>query len=64
MTFVVKHGTGTICVAMKEEDLKRLKLPLMVQDKENEEKLLIAFMVYAVCSAIFLFYFNHKLLFR
>ncbi|GAB4838518.1 hypothetical protein Ancab_028064 [Ancistrocladus abbreviatus] len=29
MAFIVKHGTGIICVSMKEEDLERLQLPLM-----------------------------------
>ncbi|WOL08088.1 bifunctional riboflavin biosynthesis protein RIBA 1, chloroplastic [Canna indica] len=24
MTFIVKHGTGIVCVSMKEEDLERL----------------------------------------
>ncbi|KAH9326610.1 hypothetical protein KI387_006788, partial [Taxus chinensis] len=43
VAFIVKHGTGIVCVAMKEEDLNRLGLPLMVPDKENEEKLLTAF---------------------
>jgi len=45
MAFIVRHGTGIVCVAMKEEDLKRLQLPLMVPDKENEEKLLTAFTI-------------------
>lgn len=45
MAFIVRHGTGIVCVAMKEEDLKRLELPLMVPDKENEEKLLTAFTI-------------------
>uniref|UniRef100_A0A0C9QU60 TSA: Wollemia nobilis Ref_Wollemi_Transcript_9553_2459 transcribed RNA sequence n=1 Tax=Wollemia nobilis TaxID=56998 RepID=A0A0C9QU60_9CONI len=43
VAFIVKHGTGIVCVAMKEGDLNRLGLPLMVPDKENEEKLLTAF---------------------
>ena len=45
MAFIVRHGTGIVCVGMKEEDLDRLRLPLMVPDKENEEKLLTAFTV-------------------
>lgn len=45
MAFIVRHGTGIVCVAMKEEDLRRLELPLMVPDKENEEKLLTAFTI-------------------
>ena len=48
MAFFVKHGTGIVCVSMKEEDLERLQLPLMVNDKENEEKLSTAFTVSVV----------------
>ncbi|KAJ0236458.1 Bifunctional riboflavin biosynthesis protein RIBA 1 [Hirschfeldia incana] len=45
MAFIVKHGTGIVCVSMKEDDLERLNLPLMVNQKENEEKLCTAFTV-------------------
>ncbi|KAK7246730.1 hypothetical protein RIF29_41600 [Crotalaria pallida] len=45
MAFIVKHGTGIICVSMKEEALDRLELPLMVNSKDNEEKLGVAFTV-------------------
>ncbi|KAK4366996.1 hypothetical protein RND71_014876 [Anisodus tanguticus] len=45
MTFMVKYGTGIVCVSMKGEDLDRLQLPLMVPPKENEEKLSTAFTV-------------------
>ncbi|KAI5071408.1 hypothetical protein GOP47_0013659 [Adiantum capillus-veneris] len=45
MSFLVRHSTGIVCVAMKGEDLDRLKLPLMVNDKENEEALRTAFTV-------------------
>ncbi|KAM7261807.1 hypothetical protein ACFE04_020884 [Oxalis oulophora] len=45
MAFIVKHGTGIVCVSMKDEDLARLELPLMVTHKENEEKLRTAFTV-------------------
>lgn len=48
MAFIVKHGTGIVCVSMKGEDLERLKLPLMVTHKENEEKLCTAFTVTVV----------------
>lgn len=53
MAFIVKHGTGIVCVSMKGEDLERLQLPLMVTQKENEEKLSTAFTVSVVCSRIF-----------
>ncbi|KMZ70765.1 3,4-dihydroxy-2-butanone-4-phosphate synthase, GTP cyclohydrolase II [Zostera marina] len=45
VAFMVKHSTGIVCVSMKEEDLERLQLPLMVNQKENEEKLCTAFTV-------------------
>jgi 3,4-dihydroxy 2-butanone 4-phosphate synthase / GTP cyclohydrolase II len=48
MTFIVRHGTGIVCVSMKEDDLERLNLPLMVNTKENEEKLCTAFTVTVV----------------
>ena len=49
MAFIVKHGTGIVCVSMLEEDLERLQLPLMVNQRENEEKLRTAFTVTVVC---------------
>ncbi|RWW38759.1 hypothetical protein BHE74_00055981, partial [Ensete ventricosum] len=45
MAFIVKHGTGIVCVSMKAEDIERLELPLMISNKENEEKLRAAFTV-------------------
>jgi hypothetical protein len=48
MAFIVRHGTGIVCVSMKEDDLERLELPLMVVAKENEEKLRTAFTVSVV----------------
>lgn len=45
MAFIVKHGTGIVCVSMKGEDLARLQLPLMVKQNENDEKLSTAFTV-------------------
>ncbi|KAL4320420.1 hypothetical protein HN51_064517 [Arachis hypogaea] len=45
MAFIVKHGTGIVCISMKEEDLQRLDLPLMVNSKDNDEKLRTAFTV-------------------
>lgn len=45
MAFIVKYGTGIVCVSMREEDLERLQLPLMVTHKENQEKLCTAFTV-------------------
>lgn len=51
MAFIVKYGTGIVCVSMKEEDLDRLELPLMVDSKANAEKLSTAFTVTVVCTA-------------
>ncbi|KAG0503758.1 hypothetical protein HPP92_003830 [Vanilla planifolia] len=45
MAFVVRHGSGIVCVSMKGEDLERLQLPQMVLSKDNDEKLRTAFTV-------------------
>ncbi|KAJ0743981.1 putative GTP cyclohydrolase II, 3,4-dihydroxy-2-butanone-4-phosphate synthase [Helianthus annuus] len=45
MAFIVKHGTGIVCVSMKDEDLDRLELPLMVTHKDNADKMCTAFTV-------------------
>ncbi|KAJ6777145.1 34-DIHYDROXY-2-BUTANONE 4-PHOSPHATE SYNTHASE [Salix koriyanagi] len=45
MAFIVKHGTGIVCVSMQGGDLDRLQLPLMVRQNENDEKLRTAFTV-------------------
>ena len=50
MAFIVKHGTGIVCVSMTGEDLERLQIPLMVNHKENEEKLCTAFTITVVCT--------------
>ena len=47
MAFLVRHGTGIVCVAMKEDDLERLELPLMVA-KGNEEEHSTAFTISVV----------------
>ncbi|KAL2620203.1 hypothetical protein R1flu_000408 [Riccia fluitans] len=45
MAFMVDHCTGIVCVGMPGEELDRLNLPLMVQDKDNDEAMLTAFTV-------------------
>ncbi|OAY45147.1 bifunctional riboflavin biosynthesis protein RIBA 1, chloroplastic isoform X2 [Manihot esculenta] len=45
MAFIVKHGTGIVCVSMAGEYLDRLQLPLMVTQNANDEKLCTAFTV-------------------
>lgn len=45
MAFIVKHGTGIVCVGMKGEDLDMLHLPLMVNHKDNQEMLSTAFTI-------------------
>lgn len=57
MAFIVKHGTGIVCVSMKEDDLERLQLPLMVSNRQNEEKMCTAFTVSVVC---YLYLFWHS----
>lgn len=52
LAFIVKHGSGIVCVSMKEEDLERLQLPLMVNQKENDEKMCTAFTVTVVGTSI------------
>ncbi|KAH1115295.1 hypothetical protein J1N35_008673 [Gossypium stocksii] len=37
MAFMVKHGSGIVSVGMKEEDLERLKLPLMSPESEDKD---------------------------
>ncbi|CAK7331648.1 unnamed protein product [Dovyalis caffra] len=37
VSFMVKNGSGIVSVGMKEEDLGRLKLPLMSPETENED---------------------------
>lgn len=58
MAFIVRHSTGIACVSMKEDDLERLNLPLMVSTKENEDKLGGAFTITVVCCR-WLFLFPH-----
>ncbi|XP_068637349.1 bifunctional riboflavin biosynthesis protein RIBA 1, chloroplastic-like [Aristolochia californica] len=38
MAFIVKHGTGIVCVSMTEKDLERLQLPLMVIQNEDKQR--------------------------
>ncbi|KAF8010688.1 hypothetical protein BT93_J1365 [Corymbia citriodora subsp. variegata] len=37
VAFMVKHGSGIISVGMKDEDLQRVKLPLMSPETEEED---------------------------
>nr|XP_034929453.1 monofunctional riboflavin biosynthesis protein RIBA 3, chloroplastic-like isoform X2 [Populus alba] len=37
VSFLIKNGSGIVSVGMKEEDLERLKLPLMSPKTENED---------------------------
>src|SRR5687768_1425620 len=43
--FIVRHGSGVVCVAMEPEALDRLQLPLMVADAANDEAMRTAFTV-------------------
>lgn len=37
MAFLLKYGSGIVSVGMKDEDLKRLKLPLVSPEIEDED---------------------------
>ncbi|KAJ6959076.1 monofunctional riboflavin biosynthesis protein RIBA 3 [Populus alba x Populus x berolinensis] len=37
VSFLIKNGSVIVSVGMKEEDLERLKLPLMSPETENED---------------------------
>ncbi|XP_012064968.1 monofunctional riboflavin biosynthesis protein RIBA 3, chloroplastic isoform X2 [Jatropha curcas] len=37
IAFMIKHGSGIVPVGMKEDDLERLKLPLMSPETEDED---------------------------
>lgn len=45
IAFMVRYTSGVVCVGMRGADLDRLALPLMVNSRENEEKMLTAFTV-------------------
>ncbi|XP_022141103.1 bifunctional riboflavin biosynthesis protein RIBA 1, chloroplastic-like [Momordica charantia] len=45
VAFIVKHGTGIVCVGMKGEHLERLQIPLMVDQKDNQDNFSTAFTV-------------------
>ncbi|KAI9081932.1 hypothetical protein K1719_036194 [Acacia pycnantha] len=45
VAFMIKHGSGIISVGMKDEDLQRLKLPLMSPDSEFEDSSAPAFTI-------------------
>lgn len=50
VAFMVKHGSGIVSVGMKEEDLQRLKLPLMSPDTEDEDSSAPTFTITVVPS--------------
>src|SRR4029450_7766301 len=45
INFMAKHGRGLICLALTEEKLEELNLPLMVQDEQNSARFGTAFCV-------------------
>ncbi|CAN0841739.1 Bifunctional riboflavin biosynthesis protein RIBA 1, chloroplastic [Linum grandiflorum] len=45
LSFIVKHGTGIVCVSMKGDHLERLQLPLMVPPQNNKDILGTAFTI-------------------
>lgn len=48
MEFIVKYGSGLVCVSMQEDDVQRLRLPLMVPTKDYQDNLCTAFTVSVV----------------
>lgn len=38
MNFMIRHGSGIVCVSLPEEHLKRLQLPFMVPDHQNTSR--------------------------
>lgn len=50
VAFMVKHGSGIVSAGMKEEDLQRLKLPLMSPDTEDEDSSAPTFTITVVTS--------------
>lgn len=66
VAFMIKHGSGIVSVGMKEEDLQRLKLPLMSSSSEAEtqDSSAPAFTITVVssfpwCSRLLLLLFDH-----
>ena len=49
VSFLIKNGSGIVSVGMKEEDLERLKLPLMSPETENEDSSAPTFTITVVC---------------
>jgi len=45
MAFMVEYTSGVICIAMPGADMERLRLPLMVDSRENNESMYTAFTV-------------------
>mmetsp|Transcript_1090 Transcript_1090/g.2553 ORF Transcript_1090/g.2553 Transcript_1090/m.2553 type:complete len:329 (+) Transcript_1090:180-1166(+) len=45
LAFMVRHTSGVVCVGMRGADLDRLEIPLMVEDKANEDAMNTAFTV-------------------
>lgn len=51
VAFMVKHGSGIVSVGMKEEDLEKLKLPLMSPETEDEDSSAPTFTITVVSLA-------------
>lgn len=45
LAFMVRYTSGVVCVGMRGADLDRLEIPLMVEDKANEDAMKTAFTV-------------------
>lgn len=51
IAFLIKHGSGIVSVGMKEEDLERLRLPLMSPETEDEDSSAPTFTITVVYDA-------------
>lgn len=43
VAFMIKHGSGIVSVGMKEEDLEKLRIPMMSLDSDTENLSAAAF---------------------
>lgn len=53
IAFLIRHGSGIISVGMKEEDLERLKIPMMSPIAEIEDLSAAASTVTMVCVVFY-----------
>lgn len=52
VAFMIKHGSGIVSVGMKEEDLERLRIPMMSLESDTENLSAAAFTMTVVKRTI------------